>query len=150
LTKSILANLPKLAKLPKVILTNKAFICSFLAGLAVALPVVLYYLLWSGRNDGSDHPARSMVYVVSSSIGSRHYARFKLSVPFKDAEQKEHLMQELPKIKHVLANSKGHPKVAQTIRKKDFNAMRKYILKVAHEVTSVPLLELGLEELSLD
>lgn len=131
---------------------KKIFICTFLSALLVASAVVYLFLTKSssGRPDSGDGYAGNVVYVVSSSIADRHYVRFKLSVPFKDNKEKADLMQKMPKIKEKLSISGTSSGVVQSIKKKDFKTLKKHILKIVNELTSVPIEVLNLEELALD
>ena len=90
------------------------------------------------------------MYVVSSYIGHGHRVRFKLSVPFNDDEDKKDLMTKLGNVKHKLSGASRLPEMAQSIREKDFDTLKTHILKIAGNVTGVPLEQLDLEGLSLE
>jgi flagellar basal body-associated protein FliL len=131
---------------------EKMVICAFLSGLLVA-SIVVYFFLINSSSDGpgsGDRYVGSVVYVVSSSIAERHYVRFKLSIPFKDNKEKADLMQKLPIIKQKLSISGSGSGVAQSIERKDLKTLKKHILKMVNELTSVPIEVLHLEELTLD
>ncbi len=144
------AKIHHLIDLAHVSVKNKVFICSFLGGLAVAIPVVLYCLTWADRHGDGVRLERGIVYVVSSSVGDRNFVRCRLLIPFETNEQKNDLMQKLHRIRHVLSNSEDHPEVAKPVSNKDRDAMNEYILGIVNGVTGIPIPDLGLEELFLD
>jgi len=132
---------------------NKVLVFASLGGLLVVAAVVLYYLLLPkvgshGVGSGTDGMGK-IVYKVASSIGDHHDVSFTLSIPFKNDQEKAELMEKLPKIRYELITAGSRSDIAQSIMQKDFEALRKHILKIVHELTGVPMGKLDLEGLAL-
>jgi hypothetical protein len=136
-----------------VLAKDKVFIISLLAGMVAALLLLCYpalqKLLSPGEGYDTDSALR-ITYTVSSAIGDDHHVRFKLSVPFRDNEEKRDLMRKLPKIKDELPMCGTLPEVAEAIQKKDLDALKKEILRIVNDIIGVPIEALGLEGLSLE
>jgi hypothetical protein len=135
------------------VLKGRPFLLSLVVGLLVG--ALILYLIPSKKPTlhqavVDPNSAGKIMYVVSSYIGKGHSVRFKLSVPFKDNENKEDLMTKLGNVKHRLSGAARLPEVAKSISEKDFHALQTHILKIASDVTAVPLEQLDLEGLSLE
>ena len=135
-----------------VLAKDKVFILSLLAGM-VAASLILFYPVFQKHlfkpQDNGFESAPRISYAVSSIIGDDHHVKFKLSVPFRDKAEKHHLMRRLPDIKEELSVCGSLPKVAQIIREKDLDGLRKEILRIINDLTGVPVEELSVEGLSL-
>ena len=136
-----------------VLAKDKVFILSLLAGMVAALLLLCYPALQRllSQEEGYDtDSAGRITYTVSSAIGDDHHVRFKLSIPFRDNEEKRDLMRKLPKIKDELPMCGTLPEVAEAIQKKDLDALKKEILRIVNDLIGVPIEALGLEGLSLE
>ncbi len=136
-----------------VLAKDKVFILSLLAGMVAALLLLCYPALQKllSQEEGYDtDSAWRITYTVSSAIGDDHHVRFKLSVPFRDNEEKRDLMRKLPKIKDELPVCGTLPEVAEAIQKKDLDTLKKEILRMVNDLIGVPIEALGLEDLSLN
>ena len=90
-----------------------------------------------------------IVYLVSSPIGLGHYVKMKLSVPFKDGDEKRDLMNRLTTVKRELPRASMLPEITESIKEQDLDALREHILKIVAEITGLPTEKLGLEIQSL-
>ena len=136
-----------------VLAKDKVFILSLLAGMVAALLLLCYPALQRllSQEEGYDtDSAWRITYTVSSAIGDDHHVRFKLSIPFRDNEEKRDLMRKLPKIKDELPMCGTLPEVAEAIQNKDLDALKKEILRIVNDLIGVPIEALGLEGLSLE
>lgn len=135
-----------------VLAKDKVFILSLLAGILAGSLVLFYPALqkFLSKGGGYDRDSASRItYRVSCLIGDDHHVRFKLYVPFRDEEEKRHLMRNLPKIKDELRICGTLPKVAGYIQKKDLDNLKTEIINIVNNLTGVPVEELDLKDLSL-
>ena len=123
--------------------------------LAIALLIVLLVslsILWYVRSAPNnvaptDLPVGQIIYMVSSAVGSQHYAMFKLYIPFEDEQERSNLMAKLPKIKDELALSELN--LTKPLEQKDFMEIKRHILKTVNDITGIPVTELDLEDLTV-
>jgi hypothetical protein len=144
---------PSLWKSLAGMVMSKAFLLSTVVGLVVG--AVILFALSSGPPPSeqgvsiTDATSR-IVYVISSPIGLGHHVDMKLSVPFKDTDEKRDLIKSLAKLKRELPGATRLPKVTQAINKRDLNALRQQVVKIVCSVTGLPSEKVELDIQSLE
>lgn len=124
------------------------WVVAFLLGLSAVSAALLFVLMpWE---EGPAKPKPGMrLHVVSASLGGEHYVRFNLWGPFRSPKGEEALGRGLPKIRHDLILSGGHPGVARAIQENDLYFLEKHILAIVSEATGIPVSKLDLKGLSV-
>ncbi len=84
-----------------------------------------------------------------TSIGSKSL-RMGFSIPFKDKKQKEHLLGELPRIKHDLLVSADTPDLVSLYEGRDFEAIKSHLLRVVNSHSGRPIKTIYFESFFYD
>jgi hypothetical protein len=144
---------PSLWKSLVGILISKEFLLSAVAGLVVGS--VILFALSSGPpppQDGvliSDGNGR-IVYQISSPLGLGHRVEMKLSVPFKNIDEKKNLIKSLSRLKRELPLATRSPEVLHAINRGDMDALQHQVVKIASNATGLPSEKLELVIESVD
>jgi hypothetical protein len=129
---------------------DRAFWVSATVGLVVG--AVILFLVFPGPPPPESESARAngkIVYRISSPIGWGHYAEMKVSIPFKDTNEKKDLINRLASVKPKLPTATRLPEVAASIKERDLPALQNYVANIVSTATGVPAKDLGVEIQSL-
>jgi hypothetical protein len=134
------------------LIKGRAFVLSVVAGI-VAVLVLMFFIPsppTPTQPDMADDVIGKVVYVISSPIGLGNYVDIRLSVPFKDADEKRDLMKKLAKVKHELPRATRGQHVTESIKNRDLDALREHLVTIVSTVTGMPAEKLGVEIQSLE
>lgn len=141
--------------LPSVLalVKNRTFLLSAVMALLIGAAVLSFIVSGSSpQQQGAAiaDAAGKIVYVVSSPIGLGHYVEMRISVPFKDVEEKSDLINRLKDVRDALPRGTMLPEVTESIRNRDLDRLREQIAQIVCEITGLPTEKLDLEIASLN
>ena len=124
------------------------------ASLLVLLIILVSLFIVKNKSDKGPYGSLSKgvptVFPISSAIGDRYHIKFKLIIPCSSPEERKYFSEKLTRINHELIITGSHPQIEKSIEEKDYEALEKHILGIAHNLTMLPAENLALKDLSLD
>jgi len=130
-----------LRSVPLRLIRDKVFLLSLLAGVAAGL-VTLWFIPFD-RIGSQNRPEQTnvtgrLVYQFSSGIGSRQMT-VKVTVPFKDMDEKRELIARLARVKQALPRLTRAAPLRDAAEKEDGEALRDFFIKAIAEIAGIPV-----------
>ena len=130
---------------------------TLIALLFVGVVIGLTLLAYQYRNDsrfvkvskalreGFNAPKKKGVEIVVVAGIEDKNLRLKLSIPIYNLKQKRKFSKRLSRIQHDLILSMGEPNMRQWVKRRNFKAIKKHVLKVVNHYSDVKIKKLYVE-----